>query len=184
MQAFCCLEGPVAESYDNEIIMIGNPAYLTRETIQHLADDYLFVLIFTAKKGSKHICACSMFLPVATPDQLTPRKFDVTYQPLALKESIVQFDGNVDVTYEMENNTCQNGLPLEIVIPLDQIRIDVQLIDANENASVMVGYQVMIEVVVIVTHKLYHPFQLGNIESAEVRVSCKQISGHLSNDNK
>ena len=73
----------------------------------------------------------------------------------------------------MQFNTCRNGLPLEIAIPIDQIKIDVQLIHANENASVMVGYQVMIEGVVIVMHKLYHPFQLGNIKPVEVQVSCK-----------
>ena len=48
----------------------------------------------------------------------------------------------------------------------------------------MVGYQVMTEEVVIATHKLYHPFQLGNFKSSEVEVSCKQIYGHISNDNK
>ena len=136
MQTFDCLEGRVSECYENEIITIGNPVYPTRETIQHLVDDYLFALVFTTRKGSKHICACSIFLPVPTPDQLTPHKFDVTYQPLALKESTVQFDGAAEVTDELEYNTCRNGLPLEIVIPLDQIKIDVRLIHANENASV------------------------------------------------
>ena len=36
----------------------------------------------------------------------------------------------------------------------------------------------MIEEVGIATHKLYHP------QASRVKVSYKQISGHLSNDNK
>ena len=53
VQAFACLEGPVLECYENEIITIGNPAYPTRETTQHLVDDYLFALIFVAEKTAK-----------------------------------------------------------------------------------------------------------------------------------
>ena len=48
MQAFLCLEGPVAECYENEIITLGNPAYPTRETIQHLVNNFYFALVFTA----------------------------------------------------------------------------------------------------------------------------------------
>ena len=61
VQAVLCLEGPVAETYKNEIITIDNPAYPTRETVQHLVNDFLFALIFTTNKGSKRICACSIF---------------------------------------------------------------------------------------------------------------------------
>ena len=53
MQAFTCLEGPVLECYENEVITIGNPAYPTRDTIQHLVDDFMFAFVFMASKGKK-----------------------------------------------------------------------------------------------------------------------------------
>ena len=76
---YACLEAPVAEGYENEIITISNPTYLTRETIQHLIDNFLFVLVFVTNKGSKLTCACLIFSSVPTPAQLKSHKFEVTH---------------------------------------------------------------------------------------------------------
>ena len=48
----------------------------------------------------------------------------------------------------------------------------------------MVGYQIMLEGVVVGTVKLYHPFDLGDVKPIKICVRCQQISGHLYNDNK
>ena len=189
MQAFACLEGPVLECYENEIITIGNPAYPTRETTQHLVDDYLFALIFVAEKNGRRMCSCSIFMPIPTPAQLTSREFEVTYLPLSWNEGVVQFD---DVAVDADKNgpeedgaeDCRHGLPPEIVIPLDQNKIGVRFVHKKDDASVMVGYQVMSEEVVVATHRLYHSFKIGDFRPSEINVSCKQLSGHLSNDNK
>ena len=89
VQAFACLEGPVLECYENEIITIGNPAYPTRDTIQHLVDDFFFALVFLAENDGERICACTIFMPIPTPAQLTSREFEVTYLPLPWNKSTV-----------------------------------------------------------------------------------------------
>ena len=71
------------------------------------------------------------------------------------------------------------GLPTEVVIPLNQSDIAVRLIHVKDNGSMMVGYQVLIDDVVISTLKLYHLFELCGFKPEEIQVSCKQLSGHL-----
>ena len=63
VQAFACLEGLTSKCYENEIITFGNTAYPTRESLQHLIDDFYFALIFTASKGKQRLCARSFFSP-------------------------------------------------------------------------------------------------------------------------
>ena len=48
----------------------------------------------------------------------------------------------------------------------------------------MVGYQVRVEGVLVASHKLLHSFKLGALKLGEIQVSCKQLSGHITNDNK
>ena len=93
VQAFTCLEDLTSECYENEVITFGNPAFPTRESLQHLVDDYYFSLTFTANIGDELLCACCIFLPVPTPAQLVAQEFEVSSQPLAVNKSQVQFDG-------------------------------------------------------------------------------------------
>ena len=48
VQAFGCLEGLVAECYDNEIISFGSSSLPTCVTLQGLVDDHYFTLLFLA----------------------------------------------------------------------------------------------------------------------------------------
>ena len=137
VQAFACLEGPVAECYENEIITIGNPAYPTGETVQHLVDDFMFAMVFMAKKGRNQICSCSLFLPIPTPEQLTPRQTAVTYLPSPVSANLVAFDGMNEADDDEENEhyiSGNNGHAPEIVLPLDQSDISVRLIHDGDNA--------------------------------------------------
>ena len=123
MQAFACLEGPTSECYEDEIITFGNPTYPTRESLQHLVDDFYSVLIFAANRGKQRLCACSDFLLIPTPAQLTAREFEVAFQPLAMDEIQIQFD---DVRNDMdddENVSLRRGLPPKIAIPLNNNNI-------------------------------------------------------------
>ena len=67
VQVFVCLEGPVAECYENEIITLGNHAYSTRGETQHLVGDLYFSLVFTANNDSNYICACSIIFSHSNP---------------------------------------------------------------------------------------------------------------------
>ena len=187
VQAFSCLEGPVAECYPNEIITFGNTMYPTMETMQHLVDDFYFGLVFFASRGKNRLCSSSLFLPVPNHPQLTQRKLGVTYLPLAVNESLVIFDdarNNPDADEDRDTITRDAGLPPEIVIPPNQSDISVRLIHAKDTGSMMVGYQVLIDDVVLSTIKLYHSFELRGFKPEEIQVYCKQVSGHLANDNK
>ena len=77
-----------------------------------------------------------------------------------------------------------HGLPPKIAIPLGNNIIVVQLIHDSEDASRMVGYQVRVESVLVISHKLFHSFKLGDFKLGEIQVSCKQLSGHITNNNK
>ena len=48
VQAFGCLEGPVVECYDNELISFGSTSLSTCVTLQGLVDDHYFSLPFLA----------------------------------------------------------------------------------------------------------------------------------------
>ena len=48
----------------------------------------------------------------------------------------------------------------------------------------MLGYQIFIRRDVIVTHRLYHVFELGTVSSADLEVSCCQNIGNIANNNK
>lgn len=61
MQAFGCLEHPVAECYKNNMMEFGSYLYRNRETIHNLVDDSHFALIFSAAMGSSdQLCACAI----------------------------------------------------------------------------------------------------------------------------
>ena len=77
-----------------------------------------------------------------------------------------------------------HGLPPEISIPLDKNNIVVQLIHNSEDASRVVGYQGRGEGVLVTSNIFLHSFKLGAFKLGEIQVSCKQLSGHIANENK
>ena len=107
---------------------MGNLAYPSREIIQYFVDNHYFALVVIATNGSRSICACSVFLPLPTPAQLTQRSFQVAYQPVALSDSLVGSNDTRVETNNEENFSSQHGLPPEIYIPLNQKNIEVRLI--------------------------------------------------------
>ena len=55
---------------------------------------------------------------------------------------------------------------------------------SDKTISLIVGYQVIVDGMLIATNRLYHSFSLGKHELLDVEVICAQVSGHLANDNK
>ena len=179
VQAFACLEGPVAENYENEKNSFFNPVFPTGNFLQKLIDDHLQCLMFTVGAGSKlhntpSNSICAIFVPIPSNTQCEKRHFEVTYLPLPINERMVQYDGSD----QME------GLIPEIVIPPDQNAFDIQLVHDADDASTIVGYQVLVDEIVISTKKFNNQFELGSANPAAVDVCCKQISGHNANDLK
>ena len=81
VQQFACLEGPVAENYENEVKTIGNPEYPIQSMIQSLADDRLHTIVITASSGGEvKNCACFVFMPVPF---LRPRVLSTKFPSLA-----------------------------------------------------------------------------------------------------
>ena len=86
--------------------------------------------------------------------------------------------------HNIASEYCDHGLPPEVAIPLVQQDIQVRLVHAKDNISRIVGYQLLIHGTVIATNNLYHPFDILHFKSTELKVWCKQLNGHLANDNK
>ena len=61
VQSFACLEGPVAENYENEKRTIGNDKFPIRKTVQDLVDDRLYCLSVTTP--NRRSCACLVIKP-------------------------------------------------------------------------------------------------------------------------
>ena len=73
-----------------------------------------------------------------------------------LLEACVEFDdtrSDADKGEPGETSDRDDGLPPEVVIPLNQSDITVRLICSKNNGLMMVGYQVLIDDVVISTLK-------------------------------
>ena len=179
VQSFACLEGPVAETYDNELKTVFNPTLPTRAFVRDLADDFLQCLIFTIGAGSDLTQAptrsvCAMFIPIPTLCPCRRRPLTVKYRPLPINESMVEFDSPPDIV----------GSTPKIPIPVDVKEIDIRLIHDKDDASIMVGYQVIIDEVVVSNQRLNSQFELGDNKPADVEVCCKQTNGHLANDLK
>ena len=62
MQSFACLEGPVAENYENKIKITGSNQFPVQMAIQSLVDDSLHCLALTTRlRGKVKLCSCLVF---------------------------------------------------------------------------------------------------------------------------
>ena len=183
-----CLEGPVAECYENVNLTFCNPIFSLRQTFNDLVGDFYFSLVFFADRiNGNRAASVSIFKPVPLPPQLTNRKFNVTFSHLSIPANVVTFDDDRnDSGVDLRGNAVSDdtGLPPEIIIPREQEDIGVRLVHSNESASRFIGYQMLIGDTVIVTNRMYHVFELGTFPLSELNVLCLQNIGNLANDNK
>ena len=71
-----------------------------------------------------------------------------------------------------------------VPVPLGTDMVDLILVASNEDTSVIVGLQFLVDEWVVAAWKLEVVLTLGTILSRDLAVQCKQISGHVSNDGK
>ena len=83
-----------------------------------------------------------------------------------------------------EIEDTDTGLPPVIPIPPAAIQFTILFVTSDDNASVIVGFQVLIESDIVVANRFYEPLKLGKFGVKDLEVECQQISGHLANDNK
>ena len=63
MQAFACLEGPVAENYENEYMIISNDDFPAKDTVGSILNDDLYALTLLAPTN----CDATYFVFKAVP---------------------------------------------------------------------------------------------------------------------
>jgi len=123
VQCPACLEGPVAECYENLQLTMFNPMFPIQQTFNDLVSDYYFSLVIIGKKDHRTHCASvSIFKPIPCPAQLTMRDFNVSYLPEAVRASSVIFDdARNDSGIDLSRNKVadESGLPPKILIPLN-----------------------------------------------------------------
>ena len=87
--SFACLEGPVAENYENKKRTIGNPNYPIRQTVQDLYDDRLYCLSLTTP--DRLSCACLVVKPVPEVAATRERPIKLALSGMIIPESCVQW---------------------------------------------------------------------------------------------
>ena len=91
VQSFACIEGPVAEKYENKMKTIGNNQFPVQMTVQSLVDDSLYFLALTTRlRGKVELCSCFVFIPVpALSGKIRP--IHVSHKDVTIPESMVQW---------------------------------------------------------------------------------------------
>ncbi len=123
VQEFACLEGPVAENYENKKKSIGRNDFPVRAVIQSLVDDELFALTLTAEK--KEITSCFVFKPVPVVSYGKERSINAVLHPATVNESVVAWTDHTGI---------QEGQAPEIVVPLSVNTVGICLVTSKNNA--------------------------------------------------
>ena len=187
VQTFACLEGPVCENYDNEKITIANPNYPIQQTIQQLVDDRMYSLVIEACEfGSVKICECYIFTPTPMLNAGLIRPLVAVKHSTIITESLAFGVDMEDIEEGSPDELTEgdNGRPPEVPIGVNVDLFTVQLVHADNNASTIVGFQIIVANSVVSAKRLYEPLKLGRFGAADVDIKCLQLSGHLANDNK
>ena len=116
----------------------------------------------------------------------------VTALPAAVTDSMAFSSDEIDESECVDGmeaspdkiEDTDTGLPPVIPIPPEAIQFSIQFFTSNVNASVIVGFQVLLENDIVVVKRFCEPLKLGRFGVKDLEVECKQISGHLANDNK
>ena len=173
VQSFACLEGPVAENYENEVKTIRSPKFPVKEAMQALVDDHLFGLTIMTQTAS--ICSCFVFRPTPVLPPVTIRQLSVTLTKLVISESLVDWN---------QNPLDDIGHPATLPIPLQAEELHLSLITSANDSSVIVGLQISHQDFVAASWRLRESFGLAGNSTNLLIVKCHQISGHVSNDGK
>jgi len=161
-------EGPLRECYANLNETIFNAKYPTKMFLQRLSDDHLFMLTVTV--GSSQ-CQCFAFLPIPSHEVCTIRSIGVEILEEVTEESAVLFD--------VEDETELS--PPKVEIPLEEDKIGVRLIVSDDDASTIVGMELVVRGIVKYTHEFRKVMKIGD-DSPKARL--QQIQGHAPNDMK
>ena len=193
VQSFACLEGPVAENYENEIKTIGNPEFPVKKMMQHLADDSLYTLVLSTSSSERvDKCSCFVFMPTPVFLPGTTRVLTVHLTIVTITESMVQWNSNNDDAIDT-NMTEGNpdtldetvaGLPPTVPVCFVEDSVDLVLVTSNEDQSIIVGLQFLLDGTVVASWRLDVKFKLGTTSVEDIVAKCHQLSGHVSNDNK
>ncbi len=171
VQSFACMEGPIAECYENEAKTIGNDIYPIRDTVQSALRDELFAI--TLALPDERDCTCFVFKPTDPLPPSTPR--DIV---ASLKGPTVIDD---DVTWSPIDPV---GRSPAVPMPGSTDNIEVNLICSSDDKSKLVGLRFVVNGEVAATHRLHRSMDMGRDRVPDMLIHCQQISGHVSNDGK
>lgn len=161
-------EGPLRECYANLNETTFNEKYPTKIFLQRLTDDHLFMLTVTV--GSSQ-CQCFAFLPIPSHEVCTIRSIGVEILEEKTVESAVLFDEEDETELS----------PPKVEIPLEEDKIGVRLIVSDDDASTIVGMELVVRGLVKYTHEFRKVMKIGD-DSPKARL--QQIQGHAPNDMK
>ena len=183
----------MCKNYKNKKILIANKEYPVQQTIQALVDDHLHALVVKVCDGNTiKKCEYCVFSTSPLPPAGTNRPLLVTALPAAVTDSMAFSSDEIDESGCVDGmgaspdeiEDTDTGLPPVIPIPPAAIQFTIQFVASDDNASVIVGFQVLIESDIVVANRFYEPLKLGKFGVKDLEVECQQISGHLANDNK
>ena len=87
-------------------------------------------------------------------------------------------EGNSDAIPEI-----MNGLSPTVPVCFVEDTVDVVLAIANNNQTIIVGFQFRLSETVVASWRLDVKFMLGKGHVKDLVTKCHQLSGHVSNDN-
>jgi hypothetical protein len=188
VQSFACLEGPVAENYENEKKTIGNDKFPVKAIVSSLVNDEMYSLTLrTFASGYVESCVSFVFKPTPVAAPLSVRRLDVVLAKQTVPETEVVWSNNGSNIEEGSADDIVLDVPGDVPsvpMPLDARSVKISLVTSESKATLVVGIQFTLMDAVAATWKLNQSLELGAMTVADVVASCNQISGHVANDGK
>ena len=88
VQSFACLEGPVAEHYENEVRTIGNPEFPIEKVVRSLINDQLYCVAISTPNAKS--CACLVFKAIPGSAPLSDRKIEIVLRNVVVPKEAVE----------------------------------------------------------------------------------------------
>ena len=135
----------------------------------------MYTLVIKASEyGCVRKCECYVFTrtPMFNTGQLRP--LNVVRHPTIISESIAFGDDMDEMIEGSPDELCEeeSGMPPEIPLGLNNEVCTVQLVHSEDQAAVIVGFQMLLEDQVVSTKRLYEYLNLGRFAAADVEVKC------------
>ena len=166
--------GPICECIETEMETIFNDKYPIRRFLQGVLDQSYFILIIVT---SNNQCRSIVFQPTPKPERVcSPRTIGVK-----LLDGHIEEESDDVIFYQPVSDT--GGLSV-VSIPTQTDYIEIRLVRKEDDPTMAVGVQFIVQSEVAHTKRFHSPLSLKGVQLKHVKSSAEQVIGFPPNDGK